>query len=96
MNEGDNEASNATKICCASVRFHSKGGESLLAVGTATDLSMYPLRQSASHIVSHRIVNRKQIQLLHRTSVEDGPVLAPARFQGRLLVGIGKSLLLGT
>ena len=96
MNEGDNEAFNATKICCASVRFHSNGGETLLAVGTATDLYMYPLRQSASHIVSHRIVNGKQIRLLHRTSVEDGPGLAPARFQGRLLVGIGKSLLLGT
>jgi len=87
---GRNEAA----LCCASVRFHSKGGEPLLAVGTVTGMSMNPLRQSASHIVLYRIVNGKQIQLLHRTTVEDGPVLALAHFQGRLLVGIGKSLRL--
>ena len=51
-------------------------------------------RQSASHIVLYRIVNGKQIRLLHRTSVEDGPVLALAHFQGRLLVGISESLRL--
>ena len=33
-------------------------------------------------------------QLLHRTTVDDGPVLALAHFQGRLLVGIGKTLRL--
>ena len=66
----------------------------MLAVSTVTEMSMNPLRQSASHIVLYRIVNGKQIRLLHRTSVEDGPVLALTHFQGRLLVGIGKSLSL--
>ena len=49
-------------------------GEPLLAVSTVTEMSMNPLRQSASHIVLYRIVNGKQVQLLHRTSIEDGPV----------------------
>ena len=69
-------------------------GEPLLAVSTVTEMSMNPLRQSASHIVLYRIVNGKQIRLLHRTSVEDGPVLALTHFQGRLLVGISESLRL--
>lgn len=85
---GRNEAA----LCCASVRFHSKGGEPLLAVGTVTGMTMHPLKQSASHIILYRIVNGDRLQLLHKTTVEDGPVLALAHFQGRLLAGIGKSL----
>jgi splicing factor 3B subunit 3 len=87
---GRNEAA----LCCASVRFHSKGGEPLLAVGTVTGMTMNPLKQVASHIVLYRIVDGGRLQLLHRTAVEDGPVLALAHFQGRLLAGIGKSLRL--
>lgn len=87
---GRNEAA----LCCASVRFHSKGGEPLLAVGTVTGMKMHPLKQSASHIVLYRIVNGNRFQLLHRTQVDDGPVLSMAHFQGRLLVGVGKSLRL--
>jgi len=85
---------NESAFCCASVRFHSKGGEPLLAVGTVSNMTMNPLRQTASHIVLYRIVNGERLQLLHRTTVEEGPVLALAHFQGRLLVGIGKSLKL--
>jgi len=87
---GRNEAA----LCCASVRFHSKGGEASLAVGTVTGLTMHPLRLSASHIVLYSIVNGDRFQLLHRTPVDDGPVLALSHFQGRLLVGIGNSLRL--
>jgi splicing factor 3B subunit 3 len=87
---GRNEAA----LCCASVRFHSKGGESLLAVGTVTGLTVSPLRATASSIVLYRVVNADRFQLLHRTPVDDGPVFALAHFQGRLLVGIGSSLRL--
>jgi splicing factor 3B subunit 3 len=87
---GRNEAA----LCCASVRFHSKGGEPLLAVGTVTGMTMHPLKQDSSHIVIYRIVNGDRFQLLHRTSVDDGPVLSLAHFQGRLLVGIGTTLRL--
>jgi len=87
---GRNEAA----LCCASVRFHSKGGEPLLAVGTVTGMKMHPLKQSSSHIVLYRVINGKRFQLLHRTQVDDGPVLSLAHFQGRLVVGVGKSLRL--
>ena len=87
---GRNEAA----LCCASVRFHSRGGEPLLAVGTVTGMTMHPLKQVASHIALYRVMNGERLQLLHTTKVEDGPVLALAQFQGRLLVGIGKTLRL--
>lgn len=80
-------------LCSCLVRFHSKGGEALLAVGTVTNMTMHPLKQEASHICLYRIVNNR-FQLLHKTLVKDGPVLALAQFQGRLLAGIGKTLRL--
>ena len=85
---------NEAALCCTSVRFHTRGGESLLAVGTVTGMSMNPLKQTASHVILYRVVNGDRLQLLHRTTVDDGPVLALAHFQGRLLVGIGKTLRL--
>ena len=39
---------NEAALCCASVRFHSRGGESLLAVGTVTGMTMHPLLFSKS------------------------------------------------
>jgi splicing factor 3B subunit 3 len=83
---------NEAALCCTSVRFHSKGGEPLLAVGTVTGMTMHPLKVETSHIALYRIVNGDRFQLLHRTAVEDGPVLALAHFHGRLVVGIGKCL----
>mmetsp|Transcript_22189 Transcript_22189/g.33209 ORF Transcript_22189/g.33209 Transcript_22189/m.33209 type:complete len:1312 (+) Transcript_22189:182-4117(+) len=85
---------NESAFCCASVRFHSRGGEALLAVGTVTGMTMHPMKYSASHIVLYRVVNGNRLQLLHRTKVDDGPVLALVHFQGKLLAGIGKTLRL--
>ena len=85
---------NEAALCCASVRFHSRGGESLLAVGTVTGMTMNPLRFSSSYVILYRIVNGDRLQLLHRTKVEDGPVLSLVHFQGRLLVGIGQTVRL--
>eukprot|EP00980_Cylindrotheca_fusiformis_P005536 scaffold1172_cov115-Cylindrotheca_fusiformis.AAC.11 len=87
---GRNEAA----LCCTSVRFHTRGGESLLAVGTVTGMTMNPLKQASSHVILYRVVNGDRLQLLHRTTIDDGPVMALAHFQGRLLVGIGKMLRL--
>ena len=81
---------NEAALCCASVRFHSRGGESLLAVGTVTGMTMHPLSYKESHVVLYRVVNGERLQLLHRTKVEDGPVLSLVHFQGRLLIGVGK------
>ena len=85
---------NEAALCCASVRFHSKGGEALLAVGTVTGLSLHPLKPTPGHIVLYRIVNGSRFQLLHKTPVEDGPVWSLAHFQGRLLAGVGNCLRL--
>jgi splicing factor 3B subunit 3 len=89
---GRNEAA----LCCASVRFHTFGGESLLAVGTVTGMTLHPLKQTASHVALYRIVNGERLRLLHKTTMnaKDGPVLAMAHFQGRLLVGLGTTLRL--
>lgn len=87
-------ARNEAAFCCSSVRFHSKGGEPLLAVGTVTGMTTHPLMQQTSHVVLYRIVNGDRFQLLHRTAIDEGPVLSLAHFQGRLLVGVGKSLRL--
>jgi len=85
---------NEAALCCASVRFHSRGGKSLLAVGTVTGMTMHPLNHKESHVVLYRVVNGERLQLLHRTKVDDGPVLSLVHFQGRLLVGIGQVLSL--
>jgi splicing factor 3B subunit 3 len=85
---------NEAALCCASVRFHSRGGESLLAVGTVTNMTMHPIGHKESHVVLYRVVNGDRLQFLHRTKVDDGPVLSLVHFQGRLLVGIGRTLRL--
>ena len=89
---GRNEAA----LCCASVRFHTFGGESLLAVGTVTGMTLHPLKQTASHVALYRIIDGERLRLLHKTTMNasDGPILAMAHFQGRLLVGLGSTLRL--
>jgi splicing factor 3B subunit 3 len=87
---GRNEAA----LCCTSVRFHSRGGEPLVAVGTVTGMSLHPLKHTESHVALYRVLNGERLQLVHKTKVDDGPVLSLAHFQGRLLVGIGKTLRL--
>jgi splicing factor 3B subunit 3 len=87
---GRNEAA----LCCSSVRFHTRGGEALLAVGTVTSMTMHPLTQSESHVLLYRVIDGERLQLLHRTKIDEGPVLAMSHFQGRLLVGIGSTLRL--
>lgn len=85
---------NEAAFCCASVRFHSRGGEALLAVGTVTGMTMHPMKFLSSQIVIYRVIDGGKFELLHRTVVDDGPVLALAHFQGKLLAGIGQTLRL--
>jgi splicing factor 3B subunit 3 len=85
---------NEAALCCTSVRFHSRGGEPLLAVGCVTGMSLHPMKQTESNIALYRVLNGERLQLVHRTKVDDGPVLSLAHFQGRLLAGIGKTLRL--
>jgi len=65
--------------------------EVYLAVGTAKDLVLKPRSCAGGFIHIYRIVEGRQLELLHKTPVEDLPsALCP--FQGRLLVGLGKTL----
>lgn len=85
---GENEAA----LSCCSAQFHSRGGETLLAVGSVTGMTLHPLKHKEAHISLYRVVNGR-LQLLHKTPVE-APVLALAHFQGKLLCGVGNVLRL--
>ena len=61
---------NKAAVCYALVRFHSRGGESLLAMGTVMSMIAHPLGRRESHVALYRVVNRERLQLLHRTSVD--------------------------
>jgi len=84
---------NEAALCCCSVRFHSRGNEPLLAVGTVSNMVLHPLKCTEAHVVLYRVLQGDRLQLLHRTKVE-APVLCLTHFCGRLLVGVGKVLRL--
>ena len=84
----ENEA--AFSVC--SCKFIVREEETFIIVGTTRDLHLHPRRSKASFIHVYRLVENT-LQLLHKTEVEDVP-LSMCEFQGKLLVGIGKSLRL--
>jgi len=83
---GVNEA--ALSVCTC--RFAEHAQESLVVVGTCSDLQLHPKRWSSCALLVYRVVEGRLL-LLHRTEVEDIPMCL-AEFQGRLLVGVGRSL----
>lgn len=84
----DNEAAFSVCLC----KFSHREGESFVVVGTAKDLTLHPRRTSACFIHVYRLLDGR-LQLLHKTEVEEVP-LAMCDFNGRLLVGVGRSLRL--
>jgi len=82
----DNEATFSITTCV----FHSRGGESFVCVGTARHLRLHPRRHGGCFIHVYRLFEDRLV-LLHKTEVDEVP-LAMCEFQGRLLVGIGRSL----
>ena len=83
----DNEA--AFSICTC--RFHDKGDESFVVIGTAKNLKIHPRSCSQGFISVFRFVEGRSLQLLHRTEVDEVPG-ALCEFDGRLAAGIGRSL----
>ena len=83
----DNEA--AFSVCTC--RFHDKGDESYVVIGTAKNLKIHPRSCSQGYISVFRFVEGRSLQLLHRTEVDEVPG-AMCEFDGRLAVGIGRSL----
>lgn len=84
----NNEAAMSLCIC----RFSQVSEEAFVIVGVVKDLSLHPKLFSACFIRIFRVIDGT-LQFLHETEVEDIPI-GMIEFQGRLLVGIGKSLRL--
>ena len=83
----DNEA--AFSVCTC--RFQDKGDEAYVVIGTAKNLKIHPRSCSQGYISVFRFVDGRSLQLLHRTEVDEVPG-AMCEFDGRLAVGIGRSL----
>ena len=84
----ENEA--AFSLCTC--RFSTRLEETFIIVGTAKDLVLHPRKSRGAYIHVYRLLENR-LQLLHKTELEDIP-LAVCEFQGKLLVGVGKSLRL--
>uniref|UniRef100_A0A7S2F9J7 DNA damage-binding protein 1 n=1 Tax=Octactis speculum TaxID=3111310 RepID=A0A7S2F9J7_9STRA len=82
----DNEA--ALSICTCV--FHARGGEAFVVIGTAKGMTLHPRQHQGCYIQVYRLLDNR-LHFQHKTEVEDVP-LALAEFQGRLLVGLGKTL----
>jgi splicing factor 3B subunit 3 len=83
-----NEA--AFSVCACRFAQHSE--EIFVVVGTAKDLTLHPRRWTSCALLVYRLLG-DSLQLLHRTEVEDVPMVV-TEFQGRLLAGVGTSLRL--
>jgi splicing factor 3B subunit 3 len=84
----NNEA--AFSVCTC--RFTNHSEETFVIVGTAKDLVLHPRQAQSCSIHVYRILDGR-LQLLHQTEVDDVP-LSMSEFQGKLLVGVGKTLRL--
>ena len=80
----------AFSVCTC--RFTNHSEETFVIVGTARHLVLHPRRAQSCSIHVYRLLDGR-LQLLHQTEVDDVP-LAMCEFQGKLLVGVGKTLRL--
>lgn len=83
----ENEA--ALTLCTCVFTGHEN--EVFLCVGTAKDLTLQPRYSSGGFLHVFRLVDGQRLQLVHKTAIEGVPG-ALCAFQGRLLVGMEKTL----
>jgi splicing factor 3B subunit 3 len=85
----DNEA--AVSLCTCTFRDHS--GEIFVCVGTAKNMQLQPRRDTreGGFIHIYRLEGGSKLQLVHKKQVEEVPG-AMTGYQGRLLVGLGRTL----
>lgn len=89
LNLRDNEAA----VSMAVVSFASQYNEQFLVVGTGKDMILSPRQFSAGFIHIYRFQDDgRSIEFIHKTKV-DAPPMALVQFQGRLLAGIGETLI---
>ncbi|KAJ7736727.1 CPSF A subunit region-domain-containing protein [Mycena maculata] len=98
---------NEAAFSVAIVPFSARGGESMLVVGTATDVVVMPRSCTAGFLRTYTFKDDGRIKFLHKvgceyydpkaltdhpqTEVDDIP-LALSSFQGRLVAGVGQAL----
>eukprot|EP00474_Spongospora_subterranea_P009375 CRZ09833.1 hypothetical protein [Spongospora subterranea] len=87
---------NTSAHCLTCLEFSARSGESFLAVGTSTGLTLKPRKAESYAIRLYRVLHHNDkysLELLHETQTEQIP-LALHAFQGRLLAGCGTTLRL--
>ncbi|KAK4461441.1 Pre-mRNA-splicing factor rse1 [Cladorrhinum samala] len=83
---------NEAAVSAAIVPFASQDSESFLIVGTGKDMVLSPRQFTEGYIHVYRFHDDgKDLEFIHKTKIEEPP-MALVPFQGRLLVGIGKTL----
>ena len=83
---------NEAACTAAVVPFASQDNEPFLVVGTGKDLILNPRRFTEGYIHVYRFLeDGRELEFIHATKVEEPPTAMMA-FQGRLLVGVGKTL----
>eukprot|EP00892_Ulva_mutabilis_P005704 jgi/Ulvmu1/3505/UM162_0012.1 len=88
---------NEAALCMCLVAFYNQpAGQRMLAVGTAKDLKFYPRSSTEGFVRLYLFAaDGRSLVPWHKTSLGPGAIPAAlSEFQGRLLVGCGKSLRL--
>ncbi|PTB46472.1 Pre-mRNA-splicing factor rse1 [Trichoderma asperellum] len=83
---------NEAAVSLAIVTFASQDNETFLVVGTGKDMVVNPRSFSDAYVHIYRFEQEgRGLVFIHKTKVEEPP-MAIIPFQGRVLVGIGKTL----
>ncbi|KAL7901019.1 CPSF A subunit region domain-containing protein [Trichoderma sp. SZMC 28014] len=83
---------NEAAVSLAIVTFASQDNETFLVVGTGKDMVVNPRSFSDAYVHIYRFEQEgRGLEFIHKTKVEEPP-MAIIPFQGRVLVGIGKTL----
>ena len=85
-------SNNEAAFSLATCRFATHPSETFVVVGTAQDLTLHPRKSRNNFVHVYRLLEGR-LHLVHSTELEDVP-LALCEFNGRLLVGAGRSLKL--
>jgi len=79
-------------ISIAIVQFKDRAGESFLVVGTTTGMTFHPRKYESCGLKVYRFMPDGTINLLHTTKISNIPFALSGTPDGRLMVGVGKSL----
>ncbi|KAF4121226.1 splicing factor 3B subunit 3 [Geosmithia morbida] len=85
---------NEAAVSATVAPFVSQDGENFLIVGTGRDMVVNPRSFSEGYLYVYRFQeDGRELEFIHKTKIEEPPHALLA-FQGKLLVGIGKTLRL--